>query len=138
MLKQLDQNISMFPEQIESQTELIDTLRKKYGHKLFHILDKFNNIFTVNEQIKLEIDKFPNAERMFKEGIKKEDHINPRYDVIPISAKEAVEIIDATLNIFELVSDKFLKPLYRFMYYPELEEGYDEYFSRLDDDYFDE
>lgn len=68
MLKQLDQNISIFPEQIKSQTKLIDILSNKYGHKLFHILDKFNNIFTVHEQIKLEIDKFPNAERMFKEG----------------------------------------------------------------------
>lgn len=133
ILKQLEQNSSVFSEQIESQTELIDTLRKKYGHKLFHILKDFNNIFPFPDKIKLEIDKFPKAKKMFKRS-----DINPRYHVINFSAKEALEVIDATLNIFELVSDKFLKPLYRFMYYPELEEGYDEYFSRLDDDYFDE
>jgi hypothetical protein len=133
ILKQLNQNSSVFYEQIESQTELIDTLRKHYGHKLFYILKDFNNIFPFPDKIKLEIDKFPKAKKMFKRS-----DINPRYHVIKFSAKEALEVIDATLNIFELVSDKFLKPLYRFMYYPQLEEGYDEYFSRLDDDYFDE
>lgn len=134
ILTQIEQNISTFPEEIESQTELINKLsKKKYGHKLFNILKDFNNIFPFPEKIKLEIDKFPKAEKMFERS-----DINPRYHVIKISAKEALEVIDATLNIFELVSDKFLKPLYRFMYYPQLEEGYDEYFSRLDDDYFDE
>lgn len=142
-LKQLDQtiynqSISMFistiPEEIEPQEAIISKLRNRpYGHKLFNIFKDYNNRFTVPNKIKLEIDKFPHAEKMFKDS-----DINPRYDVITISAKEAVEIIDATLNIFELIKDQFIQPLDRFMYYPEFEEGYDEYCSRLDDDYFDE
>lgn len=137
-LKQLDQDISTFistiTEKIEPQKELIFKLKKRpYGHQLFNILKDYNNRFTVPDKIKLEIDKFPYAEEMFKDS-----DINPRYDVITISAKEAVEIIDATLNIFELLRDQFIQPLDRFMYYPKFEEGYDEYCSSLDDDYFDE
>ncbi|MEH2273428.1 MAG: hypothetical protein V7K40_01000 [Nostoc sp.] len=44
--------------------------------------------------------------------------------------------IDATLNIFELVSKKFTLPLERAMHYPQLEEGYKQYDAQLEDDDF--
>lgn len=62
-----------------------------------------------------------------------------------ISSEEAVKIIDATLNIFGLVSDKLFPPLSQVLpdYYPELQEYYPEreaYYDQLEDDdyYFDE
>ncbi|MEH2455725.1 hypothetical protein [Nostoc sp.] len=54
--------------------------------------------------------------------------------MIEICSEQAVEVIDATLNVFELVSDKFITPLHRAIHYPELEEGYDKYYSQLEDD----
>ncbi|MEH1775809.1 HEPN domain-containing protein [Nostoc sp.] len=115
--------------------ELLNTLRKKkYGHKLFNIIgdEDFNKCFPSPEKIKSEIQNFPEAEKMFKDPT-----INPRYDPMEVSSEKAVKIIDATLNIFELVSEKFVTPLHRVMYYPELEEYYPqlkEYYDRLEDD----
>ncbi|MDF2387433.1 hypothetical protein JMG10_38660, partial [Nostoc ellipsosporum NOK] len=52
---------------------------------------------------------------------------------IEISAKEAVDIIDATLKIFELISGKFYNHLERVLHYPEFEEGYSQYYDQLED-----
>jgi hypothetical protein len=113
-------------------TELLEILKSiKYGHKLFKLIKDFNNVLPSPDKIKLEINKFLNAKKMFKSS-----DSNPRYDVMKVSPKQAVDIIDANLNIFELVSEKFSTPLYRVMYYPELEEGYKEYFAQLEDDDF--
>ncbi|MEH2416905.1 HEPN domain-containing protein [Nostoc sp.] len=119
---------------LSEQTMLVkkDDLRKNYGHNLFKIIKDFKQIFPLPEKIKSEIQNFPNAKKMFKDST-----INPRYDPIEVSPDKAVKIIDATLNIFELVSEKFVTPLHRVMYYPQLEEYYpqlEEYYDRLEDD----
>lgn len=109
-----------------------DDLRKNYGHNLFKIIKDFKQIFPLPEKIKSEIQNFPDAKKMFKDST-----INPRYDPMEVSSEKAVKIIDATLNIFELVSEKFVTPLHRVMYYPELEEYYPqlkEYYDKLEDD----
>ena len=115
--------------------ELLQNLiSRKYGHQLFKIIEDkdFKQIFPFPEKIEAEIQNFPDAEKMFKDPT-----INPRYDPMEVSSEKAVKIIDATLNIFELVSEKFVTPLHRVMYYPELEEYYPqlkEYYDKLEDD----
>ncbi|MEH1888210.1 MAG: hypothetical protein V7K92_01705 [Nostoc sp.] len=97
---------------------------REYGHQLFYILQKLESYLESTSKIVDEVKKFPYSEEIF---IKKPTN-NPRYDVIEISSEQAVEVIDATLNVFELVSKKFTTPLERAMHYPELEEGYNEYY----------
>lgn len=96
-----------------------DELRMEYGHKLFYILQKLECYLEFTSKIINEVEKFPHSREFF---IKKPTK-NPRYDVIEISSEEAVKIIDATLNIFGLVSDKFFPPLYQVLpvLYSELE-----------------
>lgn len=110
--------------------EIRKELRNEYGHQLFYILQKLEFYLESTSKIVDEVKKIPYSEEIF---IKKPTN-NPRYDVIEISSEQAVEVIDATLNVFELVSDKFITPLHRAMHYPELEEGYDKYYSQLEDD----
>lgn len=115
-------------------SELVKTLRsRKYRHDLLNIIQEYNKVFPCAEEIKLEIHKFANVEKIFKGS----EVSNLRYEImgVPLKAKEAFSIIDATLNIFELVSGHFVTPLHRVMhnYEPELEE----YYAQLeDDDYF--
>lgn len=116
-------------------------LKTQYGHKLFYILQKLECYLEFASKIVNEVEKIPHSREFFIKNPTK----NPRYDDIEISSEEAVKIIDATLNIFGLVSDKLFPPLSQVLpdYYPELQEYYPEreaYYDQLEDDdyYFDE
>lgn len=113
--------------------EIQEELKNKYGHKLFNILKELECYVETTSKIVYEVKKFPQSEEIFV----KKPNLNPRYDEITVSSKQAVEIINATLNIFELVSKTFYSSLERAMHYPQLEEGYDTYFNQsLEEDDF--
>lgn len=124
------------PTSGKSSEELCQSFIHKYSHRILDIFPDLNYYLENTSTIEREIKKIPYANEMFKSPSKinpRPVKINPRYDVIEISSEQAVEVIDATLNVFELVSEKFSTPLQRVMHYPELEEGYKEYYDQLED-----
>lgn len=88
--------------------ELIKNLKqhKKYGHNLLNIVQDYRQVLPFTEKIESEIQKYS----FFQ------NNANSRYDIMTVSSKEAVGMIEAALNIFQLISEKLYMPLAEAIY----------------------
>ncbi|ALB39563.1 hypothetical protein AA650_03000 [Anabaena sp. WA102] len=112
----------MLGQEIE---DLLTTLRSnKYGHNLLKIVQDYRQIIPFPENIESEIKKYS----FFHNNAKS------RYDITPVSSEQAVGMIDAVLNIFQLISGKLYMPLEEAMYGHEYSSEISEYYDQLEDD----
>ncbi|WP_217358223.1 HEPN domain-containing protein [Anabaena sp. UHCC 0187] len=105
--------------------DLLEILRRnKYGHNLLKIVQDYRQIIPFPENIESEIQKYS----FFHNNAKS------RYDIMPVSSEQAVGMIDAALNIFQLISEKLYMPLEEAMYGHEYSSEISEYYDQLEDD----
>lgn len=115
----------------EEIQKLVTKLRyKPYGHDLLYIVQDSNyrQALPFPENIESEIQKYS----FFHNNAKS------RYDIMTVSSEQAVGMIDAALNIFQLISEKLYSPLWEVlwevMYGHEYSSEISEYYDQLEDD----
>ncbi|MGM3305703.1 hypothetical protein ACSQ6I_06860 [Anabaena sp. WFMT] len=116
---------SMLGQEIK---DLLKILRgNEYGHNLLKIVQHYRQALPFSENIESEIQKYS----FFHNNAKS------RYDIMTVSSEQEVGMIDAALNIFQLISEKLYMPLEEAMYGHEYSSEISEYYDQLEDDNYD-